>query len=172
MEFDEGKLKEPDDEALAKFCQTLKTIQARHSTVVQTMAQGVMELKDSHPVHNPKILSLSVTFNEIFNIQVDKQTEVAIQYFLDRLYMNRYSLRMLMYQVLLAQYLHLHKFVCLCFQHTLLFEPDADKDTNRIGMLDPKCKVKSVILQAFGDAANLCDDYYDLSPEINIRGDR
>ena len=60
MEFDEGKLKEPDDEALAKFCQTLKTIQARHSTVVQTMAQGVMELKDSHPVNNPQILSLSV----------------------------------------------------------------------------------------------------------------
>ena len=68
MEFDEGKLKELDDEALAKFCQTLKTIQARHSTVVQTMAQGVMELKDSHPVHNPKILSLSVIFNETLNI--------------------------------------------------------------------------------------------------------
>ena len=52
MEFDEGKLKEPNDEALVKFCQTLKTIQARHTTVVQTMAQGVLELKDSHQVHN------------------------------------------------------------------------------------------------------------------------
>ena len=52
MEFDEGKLKEPNEEALAKFCQTLKTIQARHTTVVQTMAQGVLELKDFHPVHN------------------------------------------------------------------------------------------------------------------------
>jgi len=132
MEFDEGKLKEPNDEALAKFCQTLKIIQARHTTVVQTMAQGVLELKDSH--------------------QVDRQTEVAIQYFLDRLYMNRYSLRMLMYQ------------------HTLLFGPDADKYTNQIGILDPKCNIKSVILQAFGDAANLCDDYYGISPEINIKG--
>ena len=65
MEFDEGKLKEPDDEALAKFCQTLKTIQTRHTNVVQTMAQGVLELKDSHPVYNLKILSLSVIFSFI-----------------------------------------------------------------------------------------------------------
>ena len=61
--------------------------------------------------------------------------------------------------------------VYLCFQHILLFGPDADKDTNRIGILDPKCKVKSVIEQAFGNAANLCDDYYGLSPEINIKGE-
>ena len=79
---------------------------------------------------------------------------------------------MLMSQVWLAQYLHSHKLVCLCFQHTILFEPNADKDTNRIGLLDPKCNIKSVILQAFGDAGNLCDDYYNNSPEINITGDR
>lgn len=48
MEFDEAK----DDDAatLARFCQTLKTIQTRHTNVVQTMAQGVLELKDSHQV--------------------------------------------------------------------------------------------------------------------------
>ena len=69
MEFDEGKLKELDDEALAKFCQTLKTIQTRHTNVVQTMAQGVLELKDSHPVHNLKsflfllFFLLSLDFN-------------------------------------------------------------------------------------------------------------
>ena len=86
--------------------------------------------------------------------------------------MNRYSLRMLMSQVWLAQYLYFQKLVWLCFQHTILFEPNADKDTNRIGLLDPKCNIKSVILQAFGDAGNLCDDYYNISPEINIKGDR
>ena len=48
MEFDETT--ELNDEALAKFCQTLKTIQTRHTNVVQTMAQGVLELKDSHQV--------------------------------------------------------------------------------------------------------------------------
>ena len=50
MEFEELKESDVNDEALAKFCQTLKTIQARHTNVVQMMAQGVLELKDSHQV--------------------------------------------------------------------------------------------------------------------------
>ena len=58
MEFDE--LNELDDQTLLKFCQTLKTIQTRHTNVVQTMAQGVLELKDSHQVHTLKsVLSIS-----------------------------------------------------------------------------------------------------------------
>ena len=77
---DEDKKGSPvDDETLAKFCQTLKTIQHRHNNVVQTMAQGVLELKDTH--------------------KVDNQTDMNIQYFLDRFYMSRISLRMLLHQV-------------------------------------------------------------------------
>lgn len=53
-------------------------IRNRHSDTVQTMAQGVLELKESHPV--------------------DQQTENSIQYFLDRLYMSRISIRMLINQ--------------------------------------------------------------------------
>ena len=68
-----------NDDTLAKFCQTLKTIQHRHNNVVQTMAQGVLELKDTH--------------------KVDNQTDMNIQYFLDRFYMSRISLRMLLHQV-------------------------------------------------------------------------
>ena len=45
--------------------------------------------------------------------KVDNQTDMAIQYFLDRFYMSRISMRMLIHQ------------------HTLLFEPDADHNTNR-----------------------------------------
>ena len=48
MEFEESSSK--DKEAQAAFCQVLKTIQTRHTNVVQTMAQGVLELKDSHQV--------------------------------------------------------------------------------------------------------------------------
>lgn len=53
-------------------------VRNRHSDVVQTMAQGVMELKESHPV--------------------DQQMDNSIQYFLDRFYMSRISIRMLINQ--------------------------------------------------------------------------
>jgi len=121
-----------DKDTLASFCQALQTIQVRHASAVQTMAQGVLELKESH--------------------FVDNQTEMSIQYFLDRFYMSRISMRMLIHQ------------------HTLLFEPDADKDTPRIGMIDPHCKVKSVIMEAFQNAAFLCEKYYDCAPDIEIKG--
>jgi len=42
------------------------------------MAQGVLELKESH--------------------KIDQQTENSIQYFLDRFYMSRISIRMLINQ--------------------------------------------------------------------------
>lgn len=63
---------------LDKFCQALVKIRNRHADVVQTMAQGVLELKDSH--------------------DVDLQTESSIQYFLDRFLMSRISIRMLINQ--------------------------------------------------------------------------
>ena len=69
-----------DKVTLVLFCQTLKTVQRRHSDVVQTMAQGVLELKETHAV--------------------DNQTDMHIQYFLDRFYMSRISIKMLIHQVL------------------------------------------------------------------------
>ena len=39
-------------------------------------------------------------------------------------------------------------------------------------MIDPSCKVKSVINEAFTNAAILCEDYYDRAPEISIKGER
>lgn len=54
----------------------------------------------------------------------------------------------------------------------MLFEPDADKDTNIIGMINPNCKVKGVINEAFQAATILCEDYYDRAPEIEIKGER
>jgi hypothetical protein len=56
----------------------LVKIRNRHTDVVQTMAQGVLELKESH--------------------KIDHQTENSIQYFLDRFYMSRISIRMLINQ--------------------------------------------------------------------------
>ena len=50
------------------------------------------------------------------------------------------------------------------------FEPDADKDTKRIGTFDPICRVKSVIMEAFQNAAFLCEEYYECAPDIEIEG--
>lgn len=63
---------------LDHFCSSLVKIRNRHSDVVETMAQGVLELKESH--------------------DVDCNTEYSIQYFLDRFYMSRISIRMLINQ--------------------------------------------------------------------------
>lgn len=62
----------------SSFCERLVHIRNRHADVVQTMAQGVLELKESH--------------------EVDTGTENSIQYFLDRFYMSRISIRMLINQ--------------------------------------------------------------------------
>lgn len=62
----------------SRFCQTLVKIRNRHKDIVETMAQGVLELKESH--------------------DVDVQTENNIQYFLDRFLMSRISIRMLINQ--------------------------------------------------------------------------
>lgn len=61
-----------------RFCESLVRIRNRHYDTVQTMAQGVLELKELH--------------------KVDQQTENSIQYFLDRFYMSRISIRMLINQ--------------------------------------------------------------------------
>lgn len=61
-----------------RFCEALVKIRNRHSDVVEVMAQGILELKDSH--------------------DVDPQTENSIQYFLDRFFMSRVSIRMLINQ--------------------------------------------------------------------------
>jgi len=124
--------RDPTGATLEEFCVMLKTVQARHTNVVQTMAQGVLELKESHTL--------------------DNQTDMAIQYFLDRFYMSRISIRMLIHQ------------------HTLLFETNAEKDTPRIGIIDPACKVRSVIMEAFTNAAFLCEEYYNCAPDVEIKG--
>jgi pyruvate dehydrogenase kinase 2/3/4 len=68
----------PETNDLQKFCDALLKIRNRHSSVVQTMAQGVIELKETHPIQ--------------------QKTEHSIQYFLHRFYMSRISIRMLINQ--------------------------------------------------------------------------
>ena len=37
-------------------------------------------------------------------------------------------------------------------------------------MIDPACKLKSVIMEAFQNAAFLCEEYYNCAPDIEIKG--
>lgn len=122
-------------QTLDHFCSSLVKIRNRHTDVVETMAQGVLELKESH--------------------DVDSHTEHSIQYFLDRFYMSRISIRMLINQ------------------HTLLFggqlEPAAGPIKSRhIGCIDPQCDLVSVIKDAYENARFLCDQYYLASPDLLV----
>lgn len=71
-------LPRPPPRACCRFTDALVTIRNRHNDVVPTMAQGVLEYKDAYgddPVSNQNI-----------------------QYFLDRFYLSRISIRMLINQ--------------------------------------------------------------------------
>lgn len=116
---------------LERFVQALSLIRDRHSDTVQTMAKGVFELKESQ------------------NGSVDHGMEASIQYFLDRLYMSRISIRMLINQ------------------HTLLFGKQSTK-SRHIGCLDPICKPSAVVRDAYENARFLCDQYYLASPELKL----
>ncbi|XP_060527043.1 pyruvate dehydrogenase (acetyl-transferring) kinase, mitochondrial isoform X2 [Cylas formicarius] len=135
-EIIEFEKKNPSPDTLEHFCNELVKIRNRHSDVVETMAQGVLELKESH--------------------DVDVHTEHSIQYFLDRFYMSRISIRMLINQ------------------HTLLFggqlenAPGPNK-SKYIGCIDTQCDIVSVIKDAYENARFLCDQYYLASPDLIIK---
>uniref|UniRef100_A0AAX7SVI2 Protein-serine/threonine kinase n=1 Tax=Astatotilapia calliptera TaxID=8154 RepID=A0AAX7SVI2_ASTCA len=133
MELLEFLDKNPDDhKVLGEFVDTLVTIRNRHNDVVPTMAQGVIEYKEAFPQ--------------------DVATNQNIQYFLDRFYMSRISIRMLINQ------------------HTLIFDGTTNPvHPNTIGSIDPHCKVGDVVQDAFGSAKMLCDQYYLCAPDVILQ---
>ncbi|NWU86428.1 PDK2 kinase, partial [Onychorhynchus coronatus] len=124
--------RDPEDQAtLGQFTDALVTIRNRHNDVVPTMAQGVIEYKEAYgddPVSNQNI-----------------------QYFLDRFYLSRISIRMLINQ------------------HTLLFDGSTNPaHPKHIGSIDPHCNVANVVRDAYNMAKLLCDKYYMASPDLEI----
>lgn len=109
---------------------TLVEIENRCKETVRVMAQGVLELRESH--------------------HVDKQTETSIQYFLDRFYMSRISLKMLMNQ------------------HILLFE-EHRPSKRMVGIIDTRCDVSKVVDSAYEEASILCEQTYTVAPELHIK---
>uniref|UniRef100_A0A8C2KVI8 Protein-serine/threonine kinase n=1 Tax=Cyprinus carpio TaxID=7962 RepID=A0A8C2KVI8_CYPCA len=128
----EFKDRDVDDEMLKQdFTDAVIKIRNRHNDVVPTMAQGVVEYKETYGT--------------------DPITSQNIQYFLDRFYMSRISIRMLLNQ------------------HTLLFGGrirDNPAHPKQIGSIDPNCCVTDVVKDAYENACNLCDRYYMNSPDM------
>ncbi|XP_072531061.1 pyruvate dehydrogenase (acetyl-transferring) kinase isozyme 2, mitochondrial-like isoform X2 [Salminus brasiliensis] len=132
MELLEFLDKSPEDhEVLQDFVEALVTIRNRHNDVVPTMAQGVIEYKE--------------TFGQ------DPVTSQNIQYFLDRFYMSRISIRMLINQ------------------HTLIFDSASQPVPSTIGCIDPHCRVTEVIQDAYECAKLLCEQFYMCSPDLKLR---
>ncbi|MCI4378491.1 hypothetical protein PGIGA_G00216560 [Pangasianodon gigas] len=122
-----------NEKVISDFTAAVIKILSRHNDVVPTMAQGVVEYKEAYGT--------------------DPITSQNMQYFLDRFYMSRISIRMLLNQ------------------HTLLFGGKVQVNPahpKQIGSIDPYCRVTDVIKDAYENARNLCDRYYMNSPELKL----
>lgn len=122
-----------------KFTELLAEIKARHNWVVQRCAAGVLELKKSLGVSH---------------LGTDIQT------FLDRFYMGRISIRML-----ISQHLALHSLTPEQRRLTMA-------TTGYVGIVTSDCKPVDVINEAIRHAQFLCESTYGRTAPVQIvRGD-
>jgi len=123
-----------------KFNVMITDITSRHKDVVPRMAEAVQGMKS--------------TGNLVVNGK--DQMNKAIQYILDRLYMARISIRML-----IAQHQSLY----------CPFESTKTKHARRPiqGIIDPSCDPADVLMEAYEEAAMICDQIYMDHPKINIK---
>lgn len=114
-----------------KFAKTLHTIKRRHDGVVTTMAQGILEYKRRRQ-----------------RMQIDH----SIQAFLDRFYMSRIGIRMLI------------------GQHIALTEQSHHHDPNYVGIICTKCNIQELAQEAIENARFVCEDHYGLfeAPKIQL----
>ncbi|PIA65644.1 hypothetical protein AQUCO_00100864v1 [Aquilegia coerulea] len=124
-------IKDPKDEQA--FTQMIKMIKVRHNNVVPTMALGVQQLKKDS---NPKIMYSNLD---------------EIHQFLDRFYMSRIGIRMLI------------------GQHVALHDPNPPPDV--VGYIHTKMSPMEVARNASEDARGVCLKEYGSAPDINIYGD-
>lgn len=114
-----------------RFSQTLKTIKRRHDGVVTTMAQGILEYKRKRQ-----------------RMQIDNN----IQSFLDRFYMSRIGIRMLI------------------GQHIALTDQSHHRDPAYVGIICTKTNVRDLAEEAIENARFVCEDHYGLfeAPKIQL----
>ncbi|CAF3852596.1 unnamed protein product, partial [Rotaria sordida] len=82
---------------------------------------------------------------------VKEYEESQIQYFLNRFYLSRISIRLLIYQ------------------HTMCFGDEVPLHPTHLGFVDPSCLVEDIIKDAFENAQFLCEGYYLQAPPLELR---
>lgn len=114
-----------------RFSKTLEKIKRRHDSVVTTVAQGILEYKR-------KRQRMSIDHN--------------IQAFLDRFYMSRIGIRMLI------------------GQHIALTDQRTHSDPNYVGIICTKTNVRDLAQEAIENARFVCEDHYGLfdAPKIQL----
>ncbi|KAJ6090495.1 hypothetical protein N7486_009310 [Penicillium sp. IBT 16267x] len=114
-----------------RFAKTLQQIKRRHDGVVTTVAQGILEWK---------------------RVRQRMQIDSTIQSFLDRFYMSRIGIRMLI------------------GQHIALTEQTHVKHPHYVGIICTKTNVRDIALEAIENARFVCEDYYGLfeSPKVQL----
>ncbi|SAM09861.1 hypothetical protein [Absidia glauca] len=114
-----------------EMVRTIEGIKQRHDPVVTTMAQGILEYKEK--THATSFL------------------DTQVQQFLDRFYMSRIGIRMLI------------------GQHSALYRgPFYHNDY--VGVICTKTNIKEIALDAIANARFICEDHYGLfkAPEVHM----
>uniref|UniRef100_A0A671NEJ3 Protein-serine/threonine kinase n=1 Tax=Sinocyclocheilus anshuiensis TaxID=1608454 RepID=A0A671NEJ3_9TELE len=134
---------------LPKRLLTTPSVQMVQSWVGAALLQGGIFCCELCPTFTTSALS-HLSFKEVFG--QDPVTNQNIQYFLDRFYLSRISIRMLINQ------------------HTLVFDGATNPvHPNTIGSIDPHCQVAEVVKDAYESARMLCDQYYLSSPDLVLQ---
>lgn len=119
------------DDFNQRFSGALQQIKRRHDGVVTTVAQGILEYKRKRQ-----------------RLQIDS----SIQAFLDRFYMSRIGIRMLI------------------GQHIALTEQTYAHHPNYVGIICTKTNIQEVAMEAIENARFVCEDHYGLfeAPKIQL----
>ncbi|CAH6721274.1 hypothetical protein CLIB1444_05S07448 [[Candida] jaroonii] len=122
----------------------LSKIKRRHDATVATMAQGVKEWKSEHK---------TILVNS------------SIQTFLDRFYMSRIGIRML-----IGQHLALNLAQQKSPKSKFSLFGNSKQKSNYVGVICTDCKVSEIAEDAIETAKYVCEEYYGLyqCPEIKL----
>jgi len=117
-----------------KIVELLKDLRIRHLYTVPKMASAVQSMLENE--------------NE------EKMNQESVQYCLDRLYINRISIHLL-----ISVYLSIYS-----------SSETKNKSIKLKNVLDPRCDVLSIAVDAFDDAAYMCDREFLEHPDLELLG--